>query len=95
MYEPKPIRTSHIDIPLELKDLIERLAKNNHDIWAEQRMKEGWTYGPQRDDNKKEHPDLVPYEELAESEKVYDRNSAIETIKAILSLGFTLRRVGP
>ena len=90
MYNPKPIDTSNVDIPLELKNLIERLAENNHDIWAGQRIKEGWTYGSQRDDKKKEHPDLIPYNELTESEKAYDRNSAVETIKAILSLGFML-----
>jgi len=92
MYKPKPIETSHIATPQELKDLIEHLAENNHDIWAEQRIKDGWTYGPQRDDNKKEHPDLVPYTKLSESEKEYDRNSARETIKAIISLGFNLKR---
>lgn len=88
MYQPKPIDTSHIELPDELSDLIEKLAENNHDIWAMQRIKEGWTYGPQRDDNKKEHPDLIPYNDLPESEKEYDRNSAMETIKAVIALGY-------
>jgi len=88
MYHPSPIDTSKIDIPEALNDLIEYLAKNNHEIWAQQRIKEGWTYGPKRDDKKKQHPDLLPYDELPESEKEYDRNSARETIKVIISLGF-------
>jgi hypothetical protein len=88
MYQPKPIDTSHIEVPEELQALIEKLAENNHDIWAMQRINEGWTYGPQRDDNKKEHPDLIPYNDLPESEKEYDRNSAMETIKAVIALGY-------
>ena len=92
MYEPKPITTAHIKLPDELQDLIEKLAENNHDIWAQQRIKDGWTYGPNRDDEHKKHPDLVPYSELDEGEKVYDRKTAIETIKVILSLGFVVKK---
>ena len=90
MYKPKPIDTSKIVLPDELMDLIEHLAKNNHDIWAKQRIHEGWTYGPKRDDDKKLHPDLVLYNELTESEKEYDRNSAIETIKGVIASGYSL-----
>ena len=90
MYQPNPIDTSTVSLPDDLNDLIEKLAENNHDIWAAQRIKEGWTYGLNRDDNKKEHPDLIPYSDLPESEKEYDRNSAIETIKAVIALGYTL-----
>lgn len=93
MYSPKPINSSKIKLPRELNNLIEQLAENNHDIWALQRMKDGWRYGCKRDDSKKEHPDLVPYNELTESEKIYDRNSAVETIKAIIYLGFTIEKV--
>jgi hypothetical protein len=88
MYQPKPIDTSHVKVPEELHALIEKLAENNHDIWAAQRIKEGWTYGSKRDDGKKEHPDLIPYNDLPESEKEYDRNSAKETIKAVMALGY-------
>ncbi len=92
MYKPSPIDTSKIDIPEALNDLIEYLAKNNHEIWAQQRIKEGWTYGPQRNDEKKQHPDLLPYDKLPENEKEYDRSSAKETIKAIISLGFNFQK---
>ena len=92
MYSPKPIDTSKIKLMDDLNDLIARLAENNHDVWALQRIKEGWTFGSLRDDSKKEHPDLLPYNELSESEKVYDRNSAIETIKAIIALGFKIQK---
>ena len=92
MYEPKPIETGGVQIPTELTALIEELAKHNHDLWAQQRIGEGWTYGTERNDVRKEHPDLVPYEELSEAEKEYDRNAAIGTIKVILSRGYRIVR---
>lgn len=92
MYRPSPIDTSKIKLPKELDALMERLAENNHENWAQQRLKDGWTYGPKRNDERKQHPDLVPYDQLPESEREYDRNSARETIKAIISLGFNLQK---
>lgn len=92
MYEPKPIDTRTVELPGSITELIERLAENSHDIWAQQRMADGWTYGPQRDDAKKQHPDLVPYDQLPESEKVYDRQMATGTIKAILALGYRIEK---
>jgi RyR domain len=91
-YQPKPIDTSSITLPRDLSDLTERLAENAHDIWARQRMADGWTFGQARDDAKKYHPCLVPYAELPESEKVYDRNAAMETIKAILAQGYRIEK---
>jgi hypothetical protein len=72
--------------------LLERLAENAHEHWARQRLRDGWIYGPQRNDATKEHPCLIPYAALPESEKQYDRLTAGETLKAILVLGYTLRR---
>jgi len=91
-YEPAPIDTSQITLPVELTELTERLAKNAHDVWARQRMADGWTYGPRRDDAAKKHPDLVPYAELSESEKEYDRSAAMETLKAIVALGYRIEK---
>ena len=67
--------------------LSEKIAENVHEVWAQSRMDEGWTYGPVRDDAKKRHPCLVPYEELPEIEKEYDRNTSQETLKVIIKLG--------
>jgi hypothetical protein len=89
-YEPKPIDTSHIELPPALEQLTERLAENAHDLWARQRFADGWTHGPQRDDKAKQHPCLVAYADLPESEKRYDREAAIGTLKAILSLGYAI-----
>lgn len=91
-YKPSPIDTSQVEIPPELEPLVERLAKSAHDNWALQRFSDGWSHGLERDDGLKEHPDLVPYEELAESEKDYDRVAVSETIKAIVALGYRIGR---
>lgn len=93
-YSPQPLNTSHISLPSELGDLLERLAENTHDVWATQRMKDGWTYGAERNDAAKHHPCLIPYDALPESEKEYDRKTAGETLKAILALGFTIQAPG-
>jgi hypothetical protein len=89
-YTPKPIDTSDVELPQELIDLGEQIAKNVHDVWSLGRINEGWTYGPERNDTEKKHPCLVPYEELPESEKDYDRNTAQETLRLIMKLGFEI-----
>lgn len=91
MYDPKPIDTGKIELPDEVDRLIELLAENAHDIWALQRIKDGWTYGEKRDDALKKHPCLVPYAELPEAEKVYDRKMAMETLKTIIALGYAIK----
>lgn len=90
MYNPQPIDVSDVVLPLELEDLIEALAENVHDIWAKGRIDDGWTYGPVRDDARKHHPCLVPYNELPESEKEYDRNTAVSTLKFIVKKGYAI-----
>jgi hypothetical protein len=91
-YEPAPRDTSAVVLPRSVLDLTEMLAKNAHENWARQRMSDGWRYGPRRDDAKKEHPSLVPYEDLSEEEKEYDRRTAMETVKTILSLGYRIEK---
>jgi hypothetical protein len=92
MYEPKPIDTSGVTLSPELKALTERLAENAHDLWAQQRLNDGWSYGSNRNDQAKQHPCLVSYDELPESEKRYDRQAAMGTLKAILALGYRINR---
>ena len=89
-YQPQPIDTSKVVLPAEIALLTEQLAKNAHDNWAKQRMGEGWVYGPKRDDPKKEHPCLVPYEQLTETEREYDRITALGTLQAIVKLGYRI-----
>lgn len=92
-YKPQPVDISDVELDKSLMELVEVMAKNVHDVWAETRIKDGWSYGPTRNDERKEHPCLVAYEELPESEREYDRNTAIGTLKLIHKLGFKVTKM--
>lgn len=89
-YTPHPIDTSDIQLSEALNQLIELIAHNVHDTWAQSRLNEGWTWGPTLDGELKHHPCLIEYDELPEADKDYDRNTAIATLKTILKLGWTI-----
>ena len=91
-YTPRPIDTAKVVLTDNIVQLTETLAENAHDIWAQQRLADGWTWGPRRDDQSKQHPCLVTYSQLPESEKEYDRRAATETLKAIIALGYRIQR---
>ena len=91
-YEPQPINLDNIPLTDDLMELQEAIAENAHDVWAAARMGEGWTYGPERDDQLKQHPDLIPYSALTDREKEYDRIMALNTIKLVIKLGFEIGR---
>lgn len=91
-YTPQPVDTSDVRLPEELGALVEEMAKNVHEVWAQSRMEQGWTYGQQRSDTLKQHPCLVPYDELPEVEKEYDRSTALGTLKLIHKLGFSIQK---
>lgn len=92
MYDPKPIDTSDVVLEGDITELSELLAKNAHEVWAAGRIKDGWSYGERRDDEKKLHPCLIPYEELSEGEKEYDRNTSMESLKLIVKLGYKITK---
>lgn len=92
MYEPKPVDTSSVVLPGELTLLTEKIAENVHEIWSAGRIADGWVYGPARNDEKKTHPCLIPYDQLPEGEKEYDRNTAMETLKLIVALGYKIEK---
>ena len=90
MYKPNPIDTSDIILDKEILKLADMLAKNTHEVWAKNRISEGWTYGKERNDEIKTTPCLVPYEELSENEKNYDMDTSLETLKLINKLGYKI-----
>jgi ryanodine receptor 2 len=92
IYKPNPINTNFVNLPEELVKLTEKIAENVHDTWAQERINDGWTYGEKRDDEKKYHPCLIPYDELSEEEKKYDRNTAMKTLKLIVALGYKIKK---
>lgn len=91
-YEPHPIDLSDVEVSDDLIELREAIAENAHEVWAYNRKQEGWTYGPERDDAKKLHPDMIAYNKLPESEKLYDREMAMNTIKLLKKLGWKLTK---
>ena len=91
-YVPSPVDTKSIELPTDLKELIEEMAKNVHEVWAQNRISQGWSFGEVRNDELKQHPCLIPYEDLSEEEKLYDRETSTETLKLILKLGFNINR---
>lgn len=91
-YIPQPMNTSDVRLPEELGGLIEKIAENVHEVWAQSRIDQGWTYGEVRSDTLKQHPCLIPYSELPEIEKDYDRNTALGTLKLICHLGYKITK---
>lgn len=89
-YNPKPIDLSDVELTEDLNELREAIAENAHEIWAANRQAEGWSYGPERNDQLKQTPDMVPYSQLTEGEKEYDREMAMKTIKLLKKLGYDL-----
>src|SRR5215470_3433803 len=89
-YNPQPENTSATELDPKLRDKIEALARNNHDVWARARINEGWKYGPERNDDRKEHPGLVPYEQLTEPEKEMDRRTVVQALKVAVKLGLDI-----
>ena len=91
-YVPQPMDISDVQLPEELDELVEKLAENVHEVWAKSRMDQGWTYGPERSDALKQHPCLVPYSDLPEVEKAYDRDTALGTLRFIVKAGFKISK---
>ena len=91
-YKPEPLDTSAVTLTPDQKKLVEALSQNAHDVWAQKRMAEGGSYGLERNDNKKTHPCLVPYDRLPESEKDYDRAMVDAVIRSALKLGYRIEK---
>ncbi len=89
-YIPNPVNTADVTLPAELEVLKERMAENAHEVWSQTRMDQGWTWGPERNDAQLKHPCLIPYAELPDSEKEYDRVMSVQTLKLIYKLGFQI-----
>ena len=89
-YTPKPLDLSDVELTEDLNELREAIAENAHEVWAQNRWREGWRYGPRRDDELRQSPDMVPYSQLSEGEKSYDREMAMNTIKLLTKLGYDI-----
>ena len=91
-YIPQPIDTTGVELPAELMELADVIARNVHEVWAQSRIREGWTYSSKRNDDMRQTPCLVDYDELSDEEKAYDLNTAFETLRLITKLGFKITK---
>lgn len=91
-YIPAPVDTSCVELPQKLVELSEKMARNVHEVWAAGRIAEGWNYGSERNDSLKQHPGLISYDDLSDSERDYDRHTAVETLKLIISFGYRIEK---
>lgn len=91
-YTPRPLGLSNVRLPASLDPLVEALSRHSHDVWAAERIKRGWTFGPTRDDAAKTNPCLIPYKDLPEQEKDMDRAMVLGVLKAVAALGYEIRK---
>ena len=91
-YTPQPIDTADVEVGKDISELAEKLAENTHEVWAAGKLAEGWRYGEKLDRENKTHPLLVPYKDLAETDKDYDRRTSLETLKLLIKLGYTIKK---
>ncbi len=89
-YIPRPVDTSDVEVSDEILEIAELMARNTHEIWSKGRMDEGWVYGEKQDREQKTHPSLVPYDELSEEEKDFDRRTSLGALKFLLKMGFKI-----
>uniref|UniRef100_A0A665TV22 Ryanodine receptor 3 n=1 Tax=Echeneis naucrates TaxID=173247 RepID=A0A665TV22_ECHNA len=84
---PTPVDTTQIVLPPHLDNVRDKLAENIHELWGMNKIELGWTYGKVRDDNKRQHPCLVDFAKLPETERNYNLQMSSETLKTLLALG--------
>jgi hypothetical protein len=91
-YKPEPIDTSKVALSSDIRVLSELLSQNVHEVWSTRKLREGYAYGAKDDTTAKTHHNLVPYEQLSPEDQAYDRDTALETIKVLITLGFTIEK---
>lgn len=91
-YTPAPASLDDVELPKGISELVETMAAHNHDVWAESKIKKGYSFGYVTSDEAMTHCDLIPYEDLTEEKKQYDRDTSLGALKLILSLGYTITK---
>ena len=87
-YKPNPVDLSEIKLDAELSEDVEKISCHIHEVWAKNRIENGWEY----DNADENHPCLIKYEDLPEAEKNLDRATVTQTIKMLLHLGYEIRK---
>nr|KAG5704413.1 hypothetical protein BaRGS_024268 [Batillaria attramentaria] len=89
-YKPSPLDLSAVTLNEKLEELVELLAENTHNVWARDRIKNGWTYGLFEDPFHKRSPHLVPYNKVDENIKKANRDTSNEAVRTLIAYGYTI-----
>uniref|UniRef100_A0A8C9RP23 Ryanodine receptor 2 n=1 Tax=Scleropages formosus TaxID=113540 RepID=A0A8C9RP23_SCLFO len=89
-YKPAPMDLSHIKLSSTQEAMVDKLAENAHNVWARDRIRQGWTYGIQQDVKNRRNPRLVPYALLDERTKKSNKDSLREAVRTLLGYGYNL-----
>nr|XP_021335867.1 ryanodine receptor 2 [Danio rerio] len=89
-YKPAPMDLCHIKLASTQEAMVDKLAENAHNVWARDRIRQGWTYGIQQDIKNKRNPRLVPYVLLDERTKKSNKDSLREAVRTLLGYGYNL-----
>ena len=91
-YIANPADLDSVQLPENILALREYIAENVHEDWSHQRMAEGYVYAEKTDEKNKTNKDLVPYCELLDSEKQYDRDMAYNTLRMLYKMGYVIEK---
>ncbi|XP_074531886.1 ryanodine receptor 2 [Halichoeres trimaculatus] len=89
-YKPAPLDLSQVFLNPAHEELVKLMAENDHNVWARERIKQGWTYGAQQDVKAKRSPYLVPYSLLDERSRKGGMESVREAVCTLLAYGYSL-----
>nr|XP_036227360.1 ryanodine receptor isoform X21 [Bactrocera oleae] len=89
-YKPAPLDLNAVTLSPKLEELVDQLAENTHNLWARERIQQGWTYGLNEDSENHRSPHLVPYSKVDEAIKKANRDTASETVRTLLVYGYIL-----
>uniref|UniRef100_A0A8D2L723 Ryanodine receptor 3 n=1 Tax=Varanus komodoensis TaxID=61221 RepID=A0A8D2L723_VARKO len=89
-YKPAPLDLSEVKLLPSQEVLVDKLAENAHNVWAKDRIKQGWTYGIQQELKNKRNPRLVPYTLLDERTKKSNRDSLREAVRTFAGYGYNI-----
>ncbi|XP_063007651.1 ryanodine receptor 2 isoform X6 [Melospiza melodia melodia] len=89
-YKPAPMDLSFIKLTPSQEAMVDKLAENAHNVWARDRIRQGWTYGIQQDVKNRRNPRLVPYALLDDRTKKSNKDSLREAVRTLLGYGYNL-----
>ena len=86
------ISSQNDQLPQEIAQDMEIIARSVHESWMRQRQGEGWTYAAEFDNQLKTTPNMVDYDALPESEKEVDRATVRQVVRTLLKLHYRIGR---